>query len=335
MNWQTVLVILFVFLIAEATTVWAVKRVCQHEINEEKQKPEQARPFPIQHRKRLSRVMFLRDARAEKLAEEAISLAQAKTEFLAKVSHELRTPLTSILGISEMLDYGVYGPLSREQKDAIKIITDCTQHMARLVTDLLEQAQLERGNFKLEMVDFVLEDVIARLKRYTAPLARAKGLTLQFEISPEVPSILHGDAHRVYQIMHNLVENAIKYTPSGQVKVRVFVEDGVHCAIQVCDTGIGIPKELQSRIFDPFLQLNHGSNGNGNGNGSASEKIKTNGNGSKAGQFHSSNGFGLGLSIVKQLVSLMNGEIRLTSDDGKGSVFTVILPILITSEQST
>ncbi|MDI6694571.1 MAG: HAMP domain-containing sensor histidine kinase [Anaerolineales bacterium] len=332
MNWHSVLVILFLFLIAEAATVLAVKRICQRETSEKKQKPEQARPFAIQRRKYLNRAVFLRDTKSERLAEEAISLAQAKTEFLAKVSHELRTPLTSILGVSEMLDYGVYGPLSREQKDAIKIITDCTQHMARLVTDLLEQSQLERGNFKLELVDFVLEDVIVRLRRYTAPIARAKGLALQFEVSPEVPPILHGDAQRVYQILHNLVENAIKYTPSGQVKVRIFVKDSTHCAIQVSDTGIGIPKEMQSVIFDPFLQLNHGGNGNGNGKGNGKEK--SNGNGSKAEQYHPSNGFGLGLSIVKQLVSLMNGEIQLTSDEGKGSVFTVILPILIASEQA-
>jgi len=274
------------------------------------------------------RLVLIRDITVERAAEGAQSLASVRAEFLAKVSHELRTPLTSILGISEMLDYGVYGPLSLEQKEALRLIADSSQHMVRLVNDLLEQTRLEHGALELDIAEFVIEDLINRLRVNTIQGARSKSLSLTFEIAPEVPVILRGDALRLYQILRNLVDNAIKYTEKGHVKVRVFrtgqeqsaghdTEGYVEkYAFEVSDTGIGIPKDKQTLIYEPFLRvyLPNGSNGNG----------KMNGNGSSVSNGHVE-GFGLGLSIVKQLVTLMDGEIDLVSESGQGSIFTVRL----------
>jgi two-component system sensor histidine kinase/response regulator len=268
------------------------------------------------------RLVLIRDITVERAAEGAQSLASVRAEFLAKVSHELRTPLTSILGISEMLDYGVYGPLSREQKEALRLIADSSQHMVKLVNDLLEQTRLERGALELDISEFVLDDLINRLRVNTIQVARSKALSLIFDIAPDIPAILRGDALRLYQILRNLVDNAIKYTEKGHVKVRIFRAGEDYYTFEVSDTGIGIPKDKQSLIYEPFLRVypTHGSNGNGKMNGNG------NGNGA-AGSNGSVEGFGLGLSIVKQLVALMDGEIELVSEVGQGSTFIVKLQL--------
>lgn len=270
------------------------------------------------------RLILIREINTADTAEESPPQAAVRTEFLAKVSHELRTPLTSILGVSEMLDYGVYGPLSREQKDALRLISDSSQHMARLVNDLLEQTRLDCGALELDVSEFVVEDLIARLRANTIQGARSKGLSLTLVVAPDVPAILRGDAMRIYQILRNLVDNAIKYTDKGRVKLRVFRSGQDQYAFEVSDTGIGIPKDKQSLIFRPFLRVHPNKSPNGNGNG------KSNGNGNGNGKSNGNSnghveGFGLGLSIVKQLTKLMDGEIELDSDEGLGSTFTVKL----------
>lgn len=250
--------------------------------------------------KMTGRMVILHDVTEAKLAEEALALAQVKTDFLAKVSHELRTPLTSILGVSEMLDYGIYGPLLPEQKDAMRLVFDSTQHMTRLVNDLLEQSRLERGMFTLDVIEVSLNDLITRLNNNYSQRAHAKGLTLVTEISPDIPEKIRSDPLRLYQILCNLVENAIKYTETGEVRLRAWTaEDFI--IFEVIDSGMGIPAEMQDLVFDPFRQVHKGANG--------------------------SDGFGLGLSIVKQLVGLMGGQIALVSEAGKGSTFTVMLPL--------
>lgn len=271
------------------------------------------------------RLVLVRDITVERATEGVQSLASIRADFLAKVSHELRTPLTSILGISEMLDYGVYGPLSREQREALRLIADSSQHMVRLVNDLLEQTRLERGGLELDIAEFVMEDLITRLRVNTIQNARSKGLSLTFEIAPDVPVILRGDALRLYQVLRNLVDNAIKYTEQGHVKVWVYRTGPEQYAFQVSDTGIGIPKDKQPLVYEPFLRVYpvHGSNGNG----------KMNGNGNGNGANGHVEGFGLGLSIVKQLVTLMDGEIELDSEVGQGSTFTIKLQLEPANEQ--
>ncbi len=248
------------------------------------------------------RLLILRDTTAHHLAEEAMALAQVKTEFLAKVGHELRTPLTSLLGLTEMLEHGVYDPLTERQHQATRMLMTSTQHMIRLVNDLLQQARLERGSFQLEIVDFHIGDLLDRLIQNFEASAKVKGLHLVTEITPDVPAQLRGDPLRVYQILSNLVENAIKYTQKGQVSVHVFSPKETHYALQISDTGIGIPIEIQPLIFDPFQQA-------------------------KVSKELEKGGFGLGLSIVKQLAMLMQGDVDVESEPGKGSTFTVTLPI--------
>jgi signal transduction histidine kinase len=248
------------------------------------------------------RLIMLRDITADRLASEAMALAQVKTEFLAKVSHELRSPLTSILGVTEMLDYGVYGPLSETQHEGVKLIFESTQHMIQLVNDLLQQARIERGTFRLDITEFVLADLVERVRKRVEKMAQAMGLSLNIEVSSDMPETICSDPLRLYQILTNLADNAIKYTHSGAIWIRILLKDRAHFAMQVSDTGVGIPKEMQRLIFHPFKQAHSDTE-------------------------HYENGFGLGLSIVKQLTSLMGGEVSLVSEVGQGSTFTVVLPI--------
>jgi signal transduction histidine kinase len=247
------------------------------------------------------RLVILRDITGDKLAGEEMALAQVKTEFLAKIGHELRSPLTSILGLAEMLEYGVYGQLTEEQQSAVRMIFDSSQQMTRIVNDLLEQSRLERGTFRLDISEFLLSDLMDRLSNQAKPSAKVKGLVFDLLVSPDMPKTIRGDSLRLYQIFSNLVDNSIKYTHKGKVAVCVFKVDDLHFAFEVADTGVGIPEELQQVIFNPFQQVDVSPD-------------------------QEESGFGLGLSIVKQLLSLMGGEIKLLSEVGKGSTFTVTLP---------
>ncbi len=152
---------------------------------------------PIWNRRRnavIARLIILQDITGDKLAGEAIGLAQVKTEFLAKVGHELRSPLTSILGIAEMLDYGVYGPLTEKQLEAVRMISDSTQHMTRMVNDLLQQSKLERGIFKMDITEFPLSDLLNKVIDHAKPMARVKGLKLRWEFMSDVPVKIRGDS---------------------------------------------------------------------------------------------------------------------------------------------
>ena len=201
------------------------------------------------------RFVILRDITGDKLAGEAMALAQVKTEFLAKVGHELRSPLTSILGLAEMLDYGVYGPLTEDQQGAVKMIFDSSQQMTRIVNDLLQQSRLERGTFQLDISEFSLSDLLDRLNTNIKPAATVKRLEFTVGISPDMPKTVRSDSLRLYQIFSNLTDNAIKYTHKGKVTARIFKVDEKHYAFEVSDTGVGIPKELQRIIFNPFQQV--------------------------------------------------------------------------------
>jgi signal transduction histidine kinase len=198
------------------------------------------------------------------------------------------------------------------------------------VSDLLEQTRLEHGALQLDITEFVMEDLITRLRVNTIHEARSKGLSLSFEVAPDVPIILRGDVLRLYQILRNLVDNAIKYTDKGQIKVRVYRCEPDHYAFEVSDTGMGIPKDKQSLIYEPFLRVYPTERPNGNGN--RINNSNGNGNGHRNGN-GDVEGFGLGLSIVKQLVTLMDGEIGLVSDVGQGSTFTVKLYLEPAHEQ--
>lgn len=234
--------------------------------------------------------------------DDALAASRLKTELLAKVSHELRTPLGVILGFTEMMQLGIYGPLLDKQKQVTVEIIDSTHSLTSLVNELLDQAQLDAGRLKLNSNSFPLAELVEGTLSKINVLAQNKGLTITTTIAPNMPPTLIGDQARLQQILVNLVSNAIKFTQTGGIKVCFFQPDPIHWALQVSDTGSGIPPEAQAYIFEPFRQVD----------GSTTRKH---------------GGVGLGLSIVKQLTSLMGGEITLESKVGQGSVFTVVLPL--------
>jgi len=231
-------------------------------------------------------------------------LDRLKSRFVSMVSHELRTPIGAIQGFTEMLQAEIFGPISDKQENALKRISVNTQQLLHIVSDLLDQARIEAGQLSLDFLPFNPVDLIDDMRSTMVVLAESKGLVLTADVSPDVPDKLYGDPKRLHQILVNLVNNAIKFTEEGGVHVRVYQSDGsssAHWSIEVSDTGPGIPDKAQKYIFEPFRRVDDSN---------TREHL----------------GVGLGLSIVQQLVDLMNGEIVLESEVGQGSTFTVTLP---------
>ena len=252
----------------------------------------------------------LRDREEELILarDQALRASRFKTELLSKVSHELRTPLGAILGFAEMMRAGVFGTIACQQQQAIEEIIDSTQYLTSLVSELLDQAKLKAGKLKLDNQPFAPKSFVDDVLSKMSVLAQAKGLALTTDIAPDVPTTLCGDPTRLQQILVNLVSNAVKFTQTGSVQIRVYRPTAEHWALQVTDTGPGIPAEAQAYIFEPFGQVD----------GSAT-------------RLHT--GTGLGLSIVKQLTTLMSGKITVSSEVGEGSTFTVILPLQLVQEK--
>ena len=229
-------------------------------------------------------------------AEEA---AQAKGDFLARVSHELRTPLHGILGMAELLDAS---PLDSEQAHLVDIVRQSGGTLLSVVNDLLDFSRLESGKLSLEPRAFELVERLEEIVATHAPMAHGKGLELVFRAPASLPSVVVGDPLRLNQILTNLIGNALKFTEAGFVEVVVhgvepIQDDRGRLRLTVRDTGPGIPASLGEKIFEPFsqgeefLQRKHG-------------------------------GSGLGLSIVRELVTLMDGSVRL-SPEGPGAEFEV------------
>jgi signal transduction histidine kinase len=237
------------------------------------------------------------------LAQKATEANEFKTRFIARVSHELRTPLGALMGMSEMLQENVYGPLTPAQQDITRRILNNTRVLEQVFTELLDQSKLESGQLHLKMGEFSPKVLAQTVHSNNLPLALQKGLVMHVEIDPTLPDVLIGDKARIEQILSNLVVNAIKYTQSGEIVIRAYVEAPAQWILQVKDSGIGISEEDQTYIFEPFRQVD--------------ETV-----GRRFG------GVGLGLSIVQQLVKAMNGTVRVESTLGQGSTFTVILPLL-------
>lgn len=230
-------------------------------------------------------------------------LDRMKSAFVSMTSHELRTPLNAIIGYADMLQEAVYGPLSDGQRKAVTRIVSNSNELLGLVNNLLDQAQIEAGTLTLNVASFelphLLDDVVDGMK----VLAQARGLELTSRIEPDVPTTLSGDQQRLRQILINLAGNAIKFTDEGVVRMRVYRPDGTHWAMEVSDTGRGISPSAQEYIFEPFRRADDPT---------MRKRV----------------GAGLGLSITKQLVTLMDGTIGLASQVGHGSTFTVVLPIV-------
>ena len=237
--------------------------------------------------------------------EAAEAAAEAKSQFLANMSHEIRTPMHGVLGALEMLRDPALDPSRQRYLD---IANASAEILLTLIDEILDFSRLEAGKLRIETLDFELrravEDVTAMLGRR----AHAKGLELACFIAPDAPDLLKGDPIRLRQILSNLVSNAIKFTPRGEVVVNVTAErleaSRVLLRFEVRDTGIGIAADKQALLFQPFVQAD----------GSTSRRF---------------GGTGLGLSIARRLTELMGGEIGLSSEPGVGSRFWFRLPLAV------
>lgn len=231
-------------------------------------------------------------------------LEKMKDTFMGIVSHELRTPLNAILGYAEMLKEGVYGAVNEKQVGISQRVMTNTQRLLAIVTDLLDQAQIQSGKLKIRAVSCKPAELLEGLHGVMDKIAADKGINFETELDPSMPPVIMGDPQRLHQVLINLANNAVKFTESGRVSVRLSRLDEKNWQIRTTDTGGGIPAEAQEYIFDSFRQVDDGA-------------VRQHG------------GVGLGLSIVKQLIELMKGRISVESEIGKGSTFTVTLPIVI------
>jgi signal transduction histidine kinase len=238
----------------------------------------------------------------EKERDEALETSHFKGQLLINVNHDLRTPLSAILGYTVMLKDGVMGAVNDEQRSILERIIASVTRLMSLVNSLLDEAQIEARTLTLNHEAFSVRDLVADIHSNMLILAEFKPVTVNSDVAPDVPEKILGDNQRIHQILMNLMGNAVKFTQKGEARLRVFLPNDSHWAIEVSDTGPGIPIEDQESIFEPFRRRKD-----------VSAKKES--------------GTGLGLSIVRQLTELMGGAIYLQSTEGKGSTFTIILPL--------
>ena len=240
-----------------------------------------------------------------RLYAEAIHANAAKGEFLAVMSHELRTPLNAIIGYADLLDAGVAGDLNAPQREQLGRIRVGSKHLLRLIEEVLLFSRLEAGREELHREGLDLGALAREAAALVEPLAREKGLGFRVEV-PEQPVQVVTDAGKVHQIVLNLLSNAVKFTDDGEVAVSLSAVDG-HALLQVRDTGIGIASENLERIWDAFSQV---------------EQAPTR----RVG------GTGLGLSVTRNLARLLGGDVAVESVPGRGSAFTLRLPITTSAD---
>ncbi len=237
------------------------------------------------------------DAELRRAKERAEAASEAKSAFLANVSHEIRAPLGGVLGVADLLANTRLGP---RQRELVGLLGESSAALLRLIGDLLDLSKVEAGRIELEHVPFALRSVVGRTVHAFATQAGEKDLELLWRVAPDVPDDLLGDPTRLRQILMNLVGNAVKFTPRGEVSVEVVRhavgERDVELAVAVRDTGIGIPEEARPAIFEAYAQA----------------RLSTT---------REHGGTGLGLAIASRLVALMGGHLTVESEVGKGSVF--------------
>jgi signal transduction histidine kinase len=273
----------------------------------------------LRHERRQARSLVERSKELERLSSELLRVNRMKSEFLANVSHELRTPLNAIVGFVDLLREGVYGELAPRQVKPVERIEASANHLRHLVDQVLDLAKMAAGRLEIHTETIDLRPFVLDVASEIESLVSEKGLSLSLVMGAALPRIRTDPTH-LRQILMNLLGNAVKYTDEGSIVIRTRLVDSLPetgaapertsqdnhpwIGIQVIDTGIGIYPADQVRIFEEFEQVNAGPRG------------------------HSAlRGTGLGLAISRRLATLLGGTVELESEAGKGSTFTLWLPV--------
>ena len=283
------------------------------------------------HERRQAILNADRSAELERLSGELLAANRAKSEFLANISHELRTPLNAIVGFADLLRDGVYGELNARQAGPVQRIEASATHLRQLVDQILDLAKITAGRLEVHVEPIDLRPFVLDVASEVEPLLNEKGLSLSIAVGATLPKVRTDPSH-LRQILVNLIGNAVKYTPQGAVAVRArrvgvteklpsrdgagmsppiatMRGDGAPVttawiALQVVDTGLGIPPDDRERIFEEFEQVNAGPRGDS-----------------------ARRGTGLGLPISRRLARLLGGDVTVDSELGRGSTFTLWLPV--------
>jgi GAF domain-containing protein/HAMP domain-containing protein len=236
----------------------------------------------------------------EEKGEQLAIASRHKSQFLANMSHELRTPLNAVLGYTELIQDGVYGAMPEKVTAVLDRVQANGRHLLGLINDVLDLSKIEAGQLQLGIGEYSMRDVVHTVVAATEPLAASKKLPIRIDLAERLPSA-RGDERRISQVLLNLLGNAIKFTEEGEIRIAAAVKAD-HFVVSVSDTGPGIPVPEQEKIFEEFHQVD-----------SSNTKVK--------------GGTGLGLAISRRIIELHGGQITVDSDLGRGSTFTIKLPV--------